>query len=78
MRGQRVREQESEGFLEGGTYSCRKPLFFKVSLVTPHTHCLRKLFSVSLLNPSCREDFWQALQARPDTFCILARSPALA
>lgn len=63
---------------------CRKPLFFKVSLVTlktvmcPHTHCLRMLFSVSLLSTSCRETPWQALQTCPDAFRILARSPASA
>lgn len=72
----------SAGFLGGGTCLCRKSLFFKVSLVTlktvtrPHTHCLRMLFSESLLTRSCR-DFWQALQTCPDTVCILARSPAL-
>lgn len=75
---------ESKSFLEGGMYLCRKPLFFKVSLVTlktvtsPHTHCLRMLFSVSLLNPSCREtsgkpfrraqthsDSWPGAQLQP-------------
>lgn len=61
---------------------CRKPLFFKVSLVTLKTESPHPLpQDVIFCEPPpslLQRDFWQVPQTCPDAFCMLAWSPASA